>query len=481
MKKLFYFFLLTGFLVLLPLSSYTFAQEEESCGCVVAQEDKKGCAVYFSGSNCTHCAKASPELLGRHLHNHPDWVIVEYEVQGPDATVFEDYRENYSIAGRIPQLLFNSQTGLVGDGNIIDQFGVVSNNNRDNLCPLPEGNSEEFANLSLTALPGQPRIWVGHRVLILTAPISSEGGFIDNEGLKNLLHVADPRNLLEHMGAKKIEPEKIHNIGFENAVVIDGVWKFQWDGPALAANYTNETNSLGGEVAGTKKEENCKDLTLAKILSLGAADSVNPCSIAVLTAMLLAILTYNPEKKRKVILAGLAFTASVFVMYLIYGLVIIRFFQLVQALASIRTILYKILGIAAMVVGLYNIKEFLEGNSACHVVPQIGKLLSKITSPKGAFTIGALVTIFLLPCTIGPYVICGGILSTLSLLKTLPWLVLYNFVFVLPMVAVILVVYFGFSTVENVSGWQAKNIKYLNLGSGLIIFALGLAMIFGWV
>ena len=237
----------------------------------------------------------------------------------------------------------------------------------------------------------------------------------------------------------------------------------------------------GGEVAGVKKEQEANDLTLAKILSLAAADSVNPCSLAVLTAMLLTILTYNPKKKRNILLAGLSFTASVFVMYLFYGLVIIRFFQLIQALTTIRLVLYKILGVAAMVLGLLNIKEFLEGNSSCHVVPQIGRFLSKITSPKGAFTIGALVTVFLLPCTIGPYIICGGILCPLSLLKTLPWLLLYNLVFVLPMVGVTAVTYLGFSTVENISGWQEKNIKYLNLVSGLIIFGLGLAMLLGWV
>lgn len=237
----------------------------------------------------------------------------------------------------------------------------------------------------------------------------------------------------------------------------------------------------GGEIAGARKEKECSDLTLPKILSLAAADAVNPCALAVLTAMLLAILTYNPKKKRNVLLAGLAFTASVFIMYLLYGLVIIRFFQLVQALTRVRLVLYKVLGVAAMILGLLNIREFLEGKSSCRVVPKIGKLLSRITSPQGAFTIGALVTVFLLPCTIGPYVICGGILSALSILKTIPWLLIYNFIFVLPMAGVTLLVYFGFSTVENLSGWQEKNIKYLNLISGLAIFGLGLSMLLGWL
>jgi len=235
------------------------------------------------------------------------------------------------------------------------------------------------------------------------------------------------------------------------------------------------------EKPGALGEKIKQELTLAKILSLAVADAVNPCALAVLTAMLLAILTYNPQKRRNILWAGLAFTASVFVMYFFYGLVIIRFFQLVQALTSVRLFLYKILGLAAIVLGLLNIKEFFLGHSSCRVVPKIGKLLSKITSPKGAFAIGAFVTVFLLPCTIGPYVIVGGILSAINLLKTVPWLLLYNLIFVLPMVGVTVITYFGFSTVENVSGWEEKNVKYLNLVAGLIIFGLGLVMLFGWL
>jgi cytochrome c biogenesis protein CcdA len=111
--------------------------------------------------------------------------------------------------------------------------------------------------------------------------------------------------------------------------------------------------------------------------------------------------------------------------------------------------------------------------------PKVKKIISKITSPKGAFLIGAFVTFFLLPCTIGPYVIAGGILSALELLKTFPWLLLYNLVFVLPMIVIVGLVYFGFRKVEDVSSWKEKNIKYLHLLAGIIITLLGIIMVLG--
>lgn len=241
------------------------------------------------------------------------------------------------------------------------------------------------------------------------------------------------------------------------------------------------TPGLSGEIIAT-------ELTLPKILSLAAVDAVNPCALAVLTLMLLAILAFAPKKRKNILLAGLAFTFSVFVMYLFYGLVIIRFFQLIQALANVRLWLYKALGIVAIILGILNLKDFIQYRPGSFLTempmfmrPKMKNLMFKITSPRGAFIVGALVTVFLLPCTIGPYVICGGILCTFDFVETIPWLLLYNLIFVLPMLAITVACYIGFTTVEDVSGWRENNIKYLHLVAGLIILGLGIAMILGLV
>jgi len=229
-------------------------------------------------------------------------------------------------------------------------------------------------------------------------------------------------------------------------------------------------------------------LTLTKIISLAAVDAVNPCALAVLTLMLIAIITYNPKNRKNVLLAGLAFVVSVFSMYFFYGLIIVKFLQIVQALTSIRLILYKILGGIALIIGVLDIKDFFfykPGGFATEMPlslrPKVKKIISGITSPKGAFSVGLFVTLFLLPCTIGPYIIAGGILSVFEVLETIPWLLLYNVIFVSPMVAITLIVYGGFSRVEDVSSWKEKNIRRLHLTAGIIMFLLGLAMIMGWV
>lgn len=230
------------------------------------------------------------------------------------------------------------------------------------------------------------------------------------------------------------------------------------------------------------------EFTLSKVVSLAAVDAVNPCTLAVLTLMLIALFTYNPERKKNILLAGLAFIFSIYIMYLIYGFIIVKSFQFVSALTSIRFLLYKILGGLAILLGILNIKDFIKYKPGgvltempMFLRPKVKKIISGITSPKGAFLVGVFVTLFLLPCTIGPYIICGGILSSFGLLKAIPWLLLYNLVFVLPMLAVVSVIYFGTARIEDVSGWKQRNIKYLHLIAGLIMLGLGLAMLFGWL
>jgi len=230
------------------------------------------------------------------------------------------------------------------------------------------------------------------------------------------------------------------------------------------------------------------DLSMSKILALAAADAVNPCAFAVLILMLITIITYNHTKRKNILLAGLAFTSSIFVMYFVYGLVIIKFFQLIQALTSIKLLLYKSLAIVAIILGILNIKDYFyykPGSFATEMPlgmrPHLRKLIHRVTSPKGAFLVGVFVTLFLLPCTIGPYIIAGGILSILETIKTIPWLLVYNIVFILPMLIITLLIYFGFKKVDDVSGWKDRNIKYLHLIAGLAMLALGILMITGLI
>lgn len=230
-------------------------------------------------------------------------------------------------------------------------------------------------------------------------------------------------------------------------------------------------------------------LTFSRITLLALADSVNPCAIAVLVMVLISILVAHPEKRKKVLFAGLSFVLAVFIGYMVYGTIIIQFFKIfAEFLRQSSTYIYDGLAVLAMIIGALNIKDFFnykKGGFATEMPlflrPKVKRTIDKITSPSGAFIIGFIVTLFLLPCTIGPYIIASGLLSELGLLNAIPWLIYYNVLFVLPMLAITLIVYLGFARVQDVSGWKERNIRKLHLIAGILLFLVGLGLLFGFI
>ncbi len=225
------------------------------------------------------------------------------------------------------------------------------------------------------------------------------------------------------------------------------------------------------------------------IISLAAVDAINPCALAVMTMVLMALLLEDPTKKRKVILGGFAFSLAVFILYFLYGLIMVQFFShLIPETGIASNYIFKGFGVFAIGLGLLNIKDFLNYRPGgigtempMRMRPKVKAIIGKITNPKGAFVLGLLVTVFLLPCTIGPYIIASGKLSVLNFLQTIPWLLVYNLIFILPMLAITLVIYFGVTTVDKVSGWKEENIRYLHLVEGSILILLGIAMFTGLI
>lgn len=226
------------------------------------------------------------------------------------------------------------------------------------------------------------------------------------------------------------------------------------------------------------------DLSLLNIVGLALVDAVNPCALAVMTIVLMSILLKNPEKRRNALLGGLNFSLAVFILYFVYGLLFTQIFaEVLPNTGTYSLYIFRGFGVFAIILGLLNLKDFLYYKPGSVMTemplrlrPKMKKLVNKITSPRGAFVIGLAVTLFLLPCTIGPYIIASGQLSVLQFVERIPWLLLYNLIFIIPMVGISIGIYLGLSTVDKVSGWKEQNIKYLHLVESIILIGLGIAM-----
>jgi cytochrome c biogenesis protein CcdA len=230
-------------------------------------------------------------------------------------------------------------------------------------------------------------------------------------------------------------------------------------------------------------------LSLGKITALAFANSVNPCQIAMLVLVLITILTQNQEKKKKVLFAGLAFISAVYIGYLFYGIVLVQLFQTFTGLLRQGAIYVRyIFAVLSMLIGGLQIKDFFfyrQGSFATEMPiwmrPKAKKFIQKVTSPFGAFLTGFIITLFLSPCTMAPLLIATESLSQLGLIGALPWLLYFNFIIVLPLIAITLIVYKGVTTAESVAQWRERNIRKLHLIAGILLFLVGLAMLMGWI
>jgi len=221
-------------------------------------------------------------------------------------------------------------------------------------------------------------------------------------------------------------------------------------------------------------------LTIPAVVAAAAVDAINPCAFAVLIILLATILAAGKDNRRKVLYAGLAFSASVYISYLLMG---IGIYSVIQV-SGLTHIFFTIVAVLAIFIGLFNLKDYLwYGKWFIMEVPRAWRprmkmLIKSVASVPGAFFMGFLVSLFLLPCTSGPYIVILGLLSEAATRSTaLLLLLLYNFIFILPMIIITLAIYFGFTTTEKAEEWRQRKLKTLHLIAGIIILLLGIGML----
>lgn len=243
---------------------------------------------------------------------------------------------------------------------------------------------------------------------------------------------------------------------------------------------TNESLSIVGESSppeDPQKTETVRKLTTPAVISAAAVDAINPCAFAVLIILLTTILAAG--SKKRIFYAGMAFTISIFISYFLMG---IGLYSAIQA-AGLTHKFYTVVAVLAILVGLFNLKDYLwYGKWFTMEVPmkwrpKMKSLLRGITSVPGAFLIGFAISLFLLPCTSGPYIVILGLLAKVTTRNyALMLLLLYNLIFVLPMILITFAIYFGFTTTEKAEAWRKSKLKYLHLIAGIIILLLGIGM-----
>ena len=274
------------------------------------------------------------------------------------------------------------------------------------------------------------------------------------------------------------------------------------NGRAMVEEYLNDPQRrmaiAVSEPAGNLDDalrERFEQFTLFGIIAAALADSVNPCAIATLV-FLVSFLATQKRKRSEILAVGLAYSASVFVTYFLLGL---GAFKLISAMDGLHTVSCVISWSAVALAGIVGIISFVDAfrfkksGNAKDITLQLPKSVKlrihKIitTNMKGSrLIIGTVVTGFLVTlleavCT-GQVYLPTIVMMTNSAsggMKLTGWLylLLYNFIFIVPLLAVMIAVYYGM-TWNKLSKMMQNNLTLLKilLGTVMVGLATGLAL-----
>ncbi len=388
--------------------------------------------VMFYGNTCPHCHRAIDYLNQLKSNGYPNLRLHKFEVYADRENIplFFEYANQYGIeAGAVPTI-------FIGDESIrgFDQARLTEKIEQCSSSSCDLLYREGLAIAAPTKPPANPEMET------VPEPVPAET-------------VPEPEPSVE----PNTEPQNPSDSSNPDTP------------PQHAAPQAEKMESSS---SGMNK------ITLPAVIAGAAVDAINPCAFAVLIILITTIL--GSSNRRRAFFAGLAFAISIYISYYLMGL---GLYSAVAA-SGLSRIFYIVVAILAIIIGLFNLKDWLwYGRWFVMEVPlswrpKLQKLIRSVTSVPGAFFIGFLVSLFLLPCTSGPYVVILGLLSTSSSHSAALWyLALYNAVFILPMIIITLAVTLGLTTADKAESWRQSKLRYLHLIAGIIILGLGLIML----
>ena len=217
---------------------------------------------------------------------------------------------------------------------------------------------------------------------------------------------------------------------------------------------------------------------LLTIVTVAAIDSINPCAIGVLILMM-SVLLNSKRSSGRMLLLGSLYIFAIFLTYLAAGLGLIYFFAAIPLFLT--EYLSIAVGLLVIFAAILEIKDyFWYGRGFSLTIPAVlSKKLHGYASKTtifGVMFLGAFVAGVELPCTGAPYLAIITILSQFFDFTAFLLLVLYNIIFVAPLLIILLIVILG-KKLHKVKKWKQEARGTMRLAIGLILWLLGWMLI----
>ena len=221
-------------------------------------------------------------------------------------------------------------------------------------------------------------------------------------------------------------------------------------------------------------------------------DGINPCAFTTLI-FLISYLAFIGRQGKQLLFSGFLFSFGVFVAYFSAGIGVFEALNQLHTFRLVDKVLLWLVVVIAIVFGLLNLHDFLSLKNGKNERLKLGlgdhlkrKIHAVIRTEKHAaeylsgFFLGAVVGLLELPCTGQVYFPIIMMVREISPIraKAFAYLLLYNFIFILPLLAVFSGAYYGLSN-QIMTKLVRDHLAKVKLMTALFFF--GLALLLVWI
>jgi cytochrome c biogenesis protein CcdA len=310
-----------------------------------------------------------------------------------------------------------------------------------------------------------------------------------NESLSNRLDLPPEKRLIApsiFIGNDYLSPEDITESKVESLIQ-----KYE----KIETKATLEVGKEEIEKADASIVERFKSFGVPAIFLAGLIEGLNPCALATLV-FFISYLTMVGRTRKEIFWVGMGFTGAGFVTHLLLGLGILSFIQHLSFLPFFTRIVYLITFLFSLFLGIFSLYDYVQlkrgrpSKMTLQVPDSLKKRIHRIIRARedewdankegkptrflfAAMVIGFIVTLLQSTCTSQVY------LPTILFVTNVPslrdsaifYLILYNIVYILPLVAIFVIVYWG-TTSEQLSFFLQRRTSTIKLFTALFFFAL---------
>ncbi len=229
-----------------------------------------------------------------------------------------------------------------------------------------------------------------------------------------------------------------------------------------------------------------KSLGILTILSAGLLDGINPCAFAVLI-FFISYLTFVGRKRIEILYVGLGYSGAVFMTYLLIGFGILSFIQHFTFLPLFSRIVYILTIVFAVVLGILSLYDYIQlkrglpSEMKLQLPDFLKKRIHKTIREESkstryffsAIAAGFIVSLLEFTCTGQVYLPTILFVTNVPSLRAnaITYLVLYNLMFIVPLLIIFGVVYWGVTS-EQLAFFLKKRASSIKFFTSLLFFAL---------